>query len=233
MKVFKEGRHRAAYAFYHGIAVKDFPKDSQGRSFEVHHVDGNRANNTKDNLILVSIAEHYAIHEFQQDWGACARMAHRMGLSPKDTSRLCSLAQLKRFSNPAEREKASLGMKGRKANENQRKALNRTGKKSSAEHRAKISIANTGKKRSEEQLEAMRQRKLGTKASEATKLKMSLARKGKPIIWNLQNQTPEANAKRSATMKAVKWETHTCPHCQTVGKSNAMKRWHFDNCKET
>lgn len=24
---------------------------------------------------------------------------------------------------------------------------------------------------------------------------------------------------------------HTCPHCDKSGKSNSMKRWHFDNCK--
>lgn len=24
---------------------------------------------------------------------------------------------------------------------------------------------------------------------------------------------------------------HVCPHCGKCGKSNSMKRWHFDNCK--
>ena len=24
----------------------------------------------------------------------------------------------------------------------------------------------------------------------------------------------------------------SCPHCKKVGQTNAMKRWHFDNCKE-
>ena len=23
----------------------------------------------------------------------------------------------------------------------------------------------------------------------------------------------------------------TCPHCNKIGQSVAMKRWHFDNCK--
>lgn len=27
------------------------------------------------------------------------------------------------------------------------------------------------------------------------------------------------------------WEPITCPYCNHVGKSNAMRRWHFDNCK--
>ena len=27
-------------------------------------------------------------------------------------------------------------------------------------------------------------------------------------------------------------KTYECPHCQLVGHTPAMKRWHFDNCKE-
>jgi len=30
---------------------------------------------------------------------------------------------------------------------------------------------------------------------------------------------------------ALKIPNSTCPHCNKVGKSNAMVRWHFDNCK--
>lgn len=26
--------------------------------------------------------------------------------------------------------------------------------------------------------------------------------------------------------------THTCPHCGKIGRSSAMRRWHFDNCKK-
>jgi len=38
------------------------PKDEKGRSFEIHHIDGNRKNNKIDNLKCVSIEEHYEIH---------------------------------------------------------------------------------------------------------------------------------------------------------------------------
>ena len=65
-----------------------------------------------------------------------------------------------------------------------------------------------GKKRTDEFRENARQRMLGTKRSEETKNKIGKANKGKPQ------------------------PTHVCPHCGKEGKSNAMIRWHFDNCKE-
>lgn len=33
-------------------------------------------------------------------------------------------------------------------------------------------------------------------------------------------------------MKMRKQIQRTCPHCGMIGKGNAMKRWHFDNCKK-
>ena len=40
----------------------EIPKDEKGRSYEIHHIDGNRDNNELSNLICVSIEEHYNIH---------------------------------------------------------------------------------------------------------------------------------------------------------------------------
>lgn len=99
MKVFKEGQHRAAYAFYHNLKVKDFPKDLYGKSYEVHHIDGNHANNTKDNLILITIQEHYDIHFKQEDYWACTKILSRMKISREENSKLSSLLQKLRLSN--------------------------------------------------------------------------------------------------------------------------------------
>jgi len=38
------------------------PKDKNGRTFDIHHIDGNRTNNSLDNLICLSIEDHYKIH---------------------------------------------------------------------------------------------------------------------------------------------------------------------------
>ena len=59
------------------------PKDSEGRTYEIHHIDGNKSNNDISNLICVSIQEHYDIHYKQNDFGACVMIAKRIGL-PKD-----------------------------------------------------------------------------------------------------------------------------------------------------
>lgn len=40
----------------------EIPRDEKGRSYEIHHIDGNRNNNKLSNLICVSIEEHYNIH---------------------------------------------------------------------------------------------------------------------------------------------------------------------------
>jgi hypothetical protein len=46
------------------------PVDADGRSFEIHHIDGNRSNNDISNLVALSIQEHYDVHWQQGDkWG--------------------------------------------------------------------------------------------------------------------------------------------------------------------
>ncbi len=46
------------------------PKDENGMSYQIHHIDGNRSNNDLSNLICVSIKEHYEIHLNQGDFAA-------------------------------------------------------------------------------------------------------------------------------------------------------------------
>ena len=41
------------------------PTDELGRSYEIHHIDGNRKNNCLSNLMCVSLDEHYEIHSKQ------------------------------------------------------------------------------------------------------------------------------------------------------------------------
>ena len=60
------------------------PLDNSGRSYEVHHKDGNRNNNSIDNLVCVSIREHYDIHYDQGDWAACRLIAERMEIGAEE-----------------------------------------------------------------------------------------------------------------------------------------------------
>lgn len=38
------------------------PTDEKGRTYDIHHIDGNRKNNSIDNLVCLSIEDHYKIH---------------------------------------------------------------------------------------------------------------------------------------------------------------------------
>jgi hypothetical protein len=72
----------------------EIPHDNDGRRMEIHHIDGNRANNSLTNLRLVTISEHYEIHHKQGDWAACQSILNRMAVSPEEKSKVCSeLAQ--------------------------------------------------------------------------------------------------------------------------------------------
>ena len=76
---------------YRRLWIKHYgviPIDSDGRSYEIHHVDGNRENNDISNLICVLIREHYNIHYEQEDWGACWGISQRINLLPEEISRL-------------------------------------------------------------------------------------------------------------------------------------------------
>lgn len=64
-----------------------------------------------------------------------------------------------------------------------------------------------GKKHSKETLEKLSNAAKGKKCSEETKSKMREAKVG------------------------IVLKDYTCPHCEKQGKGNAMKRFHFNNCK--
>lgn len=64
------------------------PKDDQGRSYEIHHIDKNRKNNSIENLQCVSIKEHYDIHYNQGDFWACVMIGKRMLLTPEEISNI-------------------------------------------------------------------------------------------------------------------------------------------------
>jgi hypothetical protein len=56
----------------------EIPIDSDGRSYDIHHIDGNKNNNQIQNLIAVSIKEHFDIHFKQGDFEACKAISLRL-----------------------------------------------------------------------------------------------------------------------------------------------------------
>lgn len=75
------------------------PKDENGKSYDIHHIDGNRSNNAIENLIAVSLEEHYNIHFSQGEFGACQKIALRMKRSSERLSEIATKSNLRRSAN--------------------------------------------------------------------------------------------------------------------------------------
>jgi hypothetical protein len=87
---------------YHKIYINHhgpIPKEADGRTYEIHHIDGNHSNNDPENLTAITLQEHYDIHYSRGDFGACLIMSsQRMDKSPEDLSELASKSNAKRIS---------------------------------------------------------------------------------------------------------------------------------------
>lgn len=88
-------KYRKIYEQHYG----PIPIDEEGRTYDIHHIDGNRKNNDISNLKAISIQKHYNIHYSQGDWRACTKIAIKMKLSPEEISDLVSKQQKERVSN--------------------------------------------------------------------------------------------------------------------------------------
>ena len=90
-----KNNYRKIYEKHYG----PIPCESNGRSYEIHHIDGNHNNNDITNLRLVTIKEHYDIHHSQGDWGACQAIALRIEQFSENISTLASKSNRERVNN--------------------------------------------------------------------------------------------------------------------------------------
>lgn len=51
------------------------------------------------------------------------------------------------------------------------------------------------------------------------------------VALKTARQDPEVEKRRLEAVRKVNAIQLTCPHCKKTGQNQAMKRWHFDNCK--
>jgi hypothetical protein len=91
---FMESRKREYRKIYEDHYGK-IPKDVNGVSYDIHHIDGDYTNNDINNLIAISIKEHYKIHFQQGDWGAAWAISKRFNIDPKEKSRILTELNMK------------------------------------------------------------------------------------------------------------------------------------------
>lgn len=91
----KNINYRKIYENVHG----SIPLDQHGQKYEIHHIDGNHNNNVIENLLCVTIDEHYAIHHAQNDWGACYAIKLRMNNTPEELTELASNREKEKVKN--------------------------------------------------------------------------------------------------------------------------------------
>jgi hypothetical protein len=99
MSIYRQNRtpsqiYRNIYKEHYG----PIPKEENGRSYEIHHIDGNSRNNDPKNLVAVTLQEHYDIHYEQQDYIACLLIAGKLSKSPDELFELKSKSEQKKVS---------------------------------------------------------------------------------------------------------------------------------------
>jgi hypothetical protein len=152
--------------------------------------------------------------------------------------------------------KISITSLGRKHSDETKALISRLGRglKRSDETRSKISIAKLGVKKSDEARANMSAAQRGRIPSPESNLKRceSMKKRVELGIHNLVGGEVGGAASRArvangthnflgAANPALKLfeqgihpfqQTEICPHCGLSGQRSAMKRWHFDNCKQ-
>lgn len=196
------------------------PKDQLGRTYEIHHIDGNHSNNHPDNLQCVSIEEHYNIHLKQNDYFACWCIADRLTKTPAEISK--------------ERSELSIKINKQRIEAGTHNFLN-------SERQRKTAIA-LNKKRVEDGTHQW----LGdrnpshAKVADGTHHLLSGEIQRKSALDRLQRGThnfQDSNQQRKKALAQLESGTHisqivrTCEYCGKTGKGPSMVKWHSNNCR--
>jgi hypothetical protein len=186
------------------------PLDEFGRSYQIHHIDGNRANNCLENFKCVSIQEHYDIHYYQGDYGACLKIAEKMYKTHEELSELATLLNLKKMQNGTHH---FLDKKWRseKAKKSAKTRINK-GTHHFLDPEFQKEMSKRGNKK---------QIELGTHPFFNEEMRIKARKKMKEKFDN--------GTHGLLIFNKIKY---ICPYCDKQGNGPTMKRWHFENCKQ-
>lgn len=185
------------------------PKDEQGRTYDIHHIDGNRHNNNHTNLKAVSVQEHYNIHLNQGDLAAALKIASRLNVSVEEKSNLARLYNLKRVADGTHQ---FLG-----GEIQHQRVLDGTHHFLGGEISRKTTI-----KRINDGTHNFLGGEIGGRTSRK--------RVTDGTHNFLGNKVKRNTSKISGDNHPNKVKV-TCPHCNLTGGKVNLKRYHFDNCK--
>jgi len=220
--------YRQIYEQYHG----SIPKDEAGRTYDIHHIDGNHSNNDITNLKAVSLQEHFDIHYAQQDWLACQLISLRLGLSPEERYELSRKAQQKRVANGDHHFTSSKWQSDNQLNRVANGTHPFVGGEIQRETNRQLVAEGKHAFQGEDGVSCRRVRE-GTHhfLGERNPMHAKVADGSHPWLGN-------GEVVRARQKQRVADGTHhflggeiTCPHCNKSGGSTNMKRYHFDNCK--
>ncbi len=238
--------YRKIYEQHHG----PIPKDETGRTYDVHHIDGDHHNNDPNNLIAVSIQEHFDIHYAQGDWAACHRISARMKVDPALVSELSRQASAVRVADGTHN---FLGGKIQ-SETNKRRILRgdhpfldgEATRRRNLERIAKGDHPFVGKRNPNhkrladgthhflggefQRFHTNKRVADGTHHFLGGAIHRRRVTEGTHPFLGGEIQRQYA-AERVADGTHQNFRPLECPHCNKQGKGSIMLRWHFDNCK--
>lgn len=215
--------YRRLYEQAHG----PIPKDEQGRSYEIHHIDGNRKNNELSNLIALSIEDHYKVHLEQGDYGAAKRIIARINVSPELLSELARKENQRRIDNGTHNWLGG-GQQKKQALEQIANGTHQWLGKTNPVHKQKKDGTLKLFDREWARERELKKVKNGTHP---------FVGDNNPVYKYIADGTSHLLGERNPVHKLLKEGKHntqiqvTCPYCNKTGSQPAMIRWHFDNCK--
>ncbi len=222
------------------------PIDNDGRTYEIHHIDGNHSNNEPSNLKAVTIQEHYDIHYSQGDYGACwFILSQRLSLPPEEKSEIARLNALRRVANGTHPFLDS--------NLSTQTQLNRV---AAGTHH--FLDGNISRKTSARRIADRSHHLLGGKIQRmANQQRVAngshhFLGERNPVHKKIENGTHHflgGEISRKITKQRIETGTHnflgpvddshptqfkwSCPHCGKSGKGKSLfNRWHGDRCKK-
>lgn len=208
------GTHKYRKIYEHHVGP--IPKDEQGRSYHIHHIDGKRSNNNLDNLIAVSLHEHYQIHLRQGDYASCLRLAKLLALDKEGWEEL--LRKNGEQSRQRNLVRVANGTHQFLGGEIVRKCVE------NGTHNflgGEISRNITAKRLAD-----------GTHNFLGPALNNKRINDGSHNFLDKQAARNRANSRVESGIHPFV-EKLTCPHCNLTGQKLNMLRYHFDNCKKS